>query len=95
MTTIDFTPITEAQWLTLDDFAIARIIGCCSHTVRRERERLGYPKVRKPGSGRPRKAGPYDPTLSTKENAKRMGVTIQRVNQIKKEATAKQEEDWV
>lgn len=97
MTTIDFTPITEAQWRSLDNFAIAWIVGCCSHTVMRERERLGYPKIRKPGSGRPRKTGPYDPTLSIRQNAEKMGVTIQRAGQLKRELSnkLKQEEDWL
>lgn len=90
----DFIPITKSQWKVLNDSEISKILGCCSHTVMRERSRRGLPKVRKQGSGRPRKAGTYDLTLTIKQNAEILGVTVQRASQLKKELIT-QQENWI
>lgn len=93
--TTDFTHITEAQWLSLDDKAIAKLIKCHQRTVSRKRKELGHPAVRKTGSGR-------KPTFNLKrfkldrtnnENAEALGISPQRAGQIRKQLTKKDE--WI
>lgn len=82
----DFTPITPKQWSKLHDSEIAAKLGVCTRTVRRERERLGLPQVKRKPPGRPPNPITFDPSKTNKQNAERLGVTVQRAGQLRKQS---------
>lgn len=85
----DFSTITPTQWKALSDSEIGEILGVSSRTVRRERERerelMKLPQVRRRPPGRPPITIEFDPTKSNKENAERMGVSVQWAAKLRKE----------
>lgn len=96
MSTTDFTSITEAQWLSLDNTAIGLLLGVNPATVARHRKRLEIPRVRKPGAGRKATVSLTRFRLdeTDKQNAERLGITRQRAWQMRQQL--KQEGDeWV
>ncbi len=93
---IDFSPITPAQWSSLDNHAIAKRMRCTPASVARKRAELDLPPVRKSGSGRKAcvKLERFDLTLTNKENAERLHITPQRAGQIRKQLL-KPREEWI
>lgn len=90
---VDFSRITDAQWRSLDDTAVARLAGCTKGTAALKRKQLGHPKVRKKGSGRKGiNLKRFNLKLTNKQNAEALGITPQRASQIRKQLT---QEEWV
>ena len=86
----DFSTITPQQW-TLHDSEIASLLQVSPRTVKRERERRGLPPGSRRTPGRPPGSIAFDPTKSNKENAERLGVTVQWAAKLRKQHT----EDWL
>lgn len=88
--------ITDAQWLSLDDHVISRMVKRDVATVRKHRKKLGHPVVRKKGSGRKPSFDyrRFKLNLTDKENAAKLGISVQRAWQIRKQLNSAQE-DWV